>query len=336
LFCSVPKFFFPGWAGFLFILLCTAHPTTNVQHPLESPTLPATEYIPAQTPPTGATPPAHVGARTPAATHKHTRSLPRTKHLRRSRHRRRRAIHLSSPPSPARPHKHAEPMPAIPTPAATRPARFPPRARAAGLADTGGGAETSERLPCPPPPQICTGAAGHTDAGGTPSCAMPALSTRRRSGRRRRRNKIKRAPPLPAAPPDTHRCRRPHKRRRQHAPHDARFKHAPPVLPTPAAKQKQVCASLDRRLPQRAQAPLVTQTPAATRPARCPPRASAAGLADAGGRTKSRKRLPCRLPPLTRTGAAGHTDAGGNLPRTMPAPSTRHRSCRRWRRNKNN
>jgi len=195
--CSVAcqRFFFLRWAMHFFLLLCTAHPTKNVQHILGSPALPATEVILAQTPPTGATPPAHVGARTPAATHKHTRSPPRTKHLRRSRQRRRRATHLSSPPSPAR-------------------------------------------------------------------------------------------------PPNTLSRPRPYPRRRQPALTDAGIEYASPVLPIPEEEQKQVNASNTRRRPKHAQAPPATQMLAATRPEQCPPRARAAGLADAGCGTGTGTRSP--------------------------------------------
>ena len=132
---------------------------------------------------------------------------------RRQPHKRRRQ-HTSAPPRPTRPPtvsptpaadqsqlvacltchppQHVEPSPAIPTPAATCPARCPPRVRPAGLADAGGGAETSGR------------------------------------------------PPRPPAAPSTQSRRRPYRRRRQPAPHDARPEHAPPVLPTPAARHKQV------------------------------------------------------------------------------------------------
>jgi len=77
--------------------------------------------------------------------------------------------------------------------------------------------------------------------------------------------------PRPPAPTNTlSRCRR-YRRRRQPALPDSRLEHAPPVLPIPAAEQKQVSASLARRPLKFAQAPPATQTPAAPRPARCPP-----------------------------------------------------------------
>jgi len=179
-------------------------------------------------------------------------------------------------------HAHGPLMPAeapsaTRTPAETRPARCPPRAREAGLADAGGGTETSKRLSCPPAPKNCTIPAGHTDAGGN----------------------------------------------------------APLVLLTPAAEQKRVNASLAHAFLIHAQPPPARQTPAATRPARCPLQARAGGLADAGGRTVTHERLSCMLPPPTHPGAAGHRDAGGHPPRTMPASGTRHRSCRRRRRNRN-
>jgi len=188
LFCSMPKVFFPRWPVFLFLLLCTAHPTTNGQHPLGSPALPATEDFLARTPETGTTLPAHVGARAPAATQQHTRSPPRTRHA----------------------------QTVLPTPAM-----------------------------------------GH-------SPLVPS-------------------PPRPPAPTNTPSRRRPYRRRRQPAPPDARPEHMPPVLPTPAAQQKQVTVSLTRRPPQHAQPPPAIKTPAATRTARCPPRTRAAGFADNSG-----------------------------------------------------
>jgi len=236
-FVACQRFFFPVGKGFFPYFCAPRIPTRMRNTPRGSPALPATEDILAKTSPTGATPPANVGTRTPAARHQHTRSPPRSKHPppvsptpatghstlvpslarpppptrranaghtdaggnpprtmpapstpRRSCRRRRRSRNKWTPRSPARAPKHAEPPPAIPTPAAARPATWPPRARAAGLADTGGGAVTSARLPCPrrpqravPPPAIPTPAATRPAKWPPPAAQSPAATHQRPS-----------------------------------------------------------------------------------------------------------------------------------------------------------
>jgi len=150
LFCSVPKVFFPRWAKF-YSYFCAPRILPRMHNtPRGSPAIPATEDNLAQTPSTGATPPTHVGARTPAATGP---SLPfrAPNTRRRSCQRRRQSRHTWTSPLPARPPVNAEPPPATPAQAATHQHPCPPGTPAAGLANAGGGAGTLGRRPCPPP-----------------------------------------------------------------------------------------------------------------------------------------------------------------------------------------
>jgi len=172
---------------------------------------------------------------------------------RRSCRRRRRRRNNGTPPSPARPPKNAEPPPAIPTPAATRPAKWPPPAAQLPAA-------THQR-----PSRPDTLAAGLGTFGGGPVAASCV--------------------PCPPATPHTQCRRRRYRLRRQSSPSHARPTRVPPVMPTPAAGKAHGVVDPVHNSPRHAGPPPRRRTPAQTAtsspgPTRPPPVSStpAAGL----------------------------------------------------------
>jgi len=188
---------------------------------------------------------------------------------------------------------------------------------AAGLVNAGYGALTCSPLRRPP--------------------AVTNMLSHRRQYRRRRQ----------PDPPNGR--RRPYKLRRQHTSAPPRPTSPPPVSPTPATGQSHLIASLAGRPHQHTEPPPAIPMPTATRPAKwplppvktpaethqrpSPPDTPGAGLANSGGGPVTASWFLCSSPPPIRIAASGHTDAGGNPPRPMPAPCMRRRSCRHRRRN---
>jgi len=220
------------------------------------------------------------------------------------------------------------PPPALKAPAATHLRPSPLDEPATRLANSDGGPVTALPLPYlqPPTPRA---AAGHINAGGDTPEPLPSRHVRRRSCQRQRWSRSTCMRTFPAVPPNTQSRRRPYRRRRRHSSAPPHLTRPPPVLPTPAAAQKHVHASLARRPPQHAEQPPAKPTPAATHQRPSPPDTSAAGLANAGGGAEARAHLPCLPPPPKRRAAAGHTDAGGDTPASLSARHVRRRSCRR-------
>ena len=208
LFCSAPKVFYSHLGRFFFFFFCAPRIQPRMRNiPRGSPAFPDTEDVVGQTPATGAKPHTHVGTcRRTNAGGNMPAPLRASNTRRRSRQRPRLATNMSSSPLPTPPPVNAEPPPAMPKPAATRPAKwwlpavqtpaaahplpFSPHTRAAGFTNAENREVTDGRPPCPPLPTPCA-TAGNTDTGGNTPAPFFARHAHRRSSQRRRRSRNK-------------------------------------------------------------------------------------------------------------------------------------------------
>ena len=319
--CSVvcQMFFFPRWAGVLFLVLCTAHlPRMRNLVPTFAHPPPPTRSAAAGHTDAGGNPPLRTATAGRTNTCGNTPApLSGEQAGRRSCRRRRRSSDKVTTRLANRP------PPALQAPAATHLRPSPLDAPATGLANSGGGPVTDLLLPDlqPPTPRA---AAGCINIGGDTPAPLPTRHVHLRSFQRRRRSRTTCTRTLPAAPPDTPSRHRPYRRRRRHTSAPRHPARPPPVLAAPAAEQKHVHAYLARAPPQHAEPEPAMQTPAATHRRPSSPDTSAAGLFNAGGGAEACARVPCPPPPPTRRAAAGETDAGGDAPAPLP---TRHDRC---------
>ena len=207
MFCSVPKVFFPRWAGFFFLVRCTAHlprmrnlvPTfAHPPPPTRSAAAGHTDAggnLPSQWPPPA--------VETPAATHQLPCSTKQAR--RRSCRRRRRSINkvttrLAKWPPPA--HKRRRQL----TSAASQPTRPPPVLPTPAAERKHVHASLACRPPqhAEPPPAIPTPAATHQRRFPPDT---PAAGLVNAGGGAKARARVRRPPPLPtrrAAAGDTH------------------------------------------------------------------------------------------------------------------------------------
>jgi len=311
LFCSVPKVLFTSWAGYFFLVLCTAHlpRMCNLVPTLAHPPPPTRSAAAGHTD-AGGKPPLPMATAGRTNTGGNTRAPLSAQHARRRfcRRRRRSSNKFTT--------RLAEWLPpSVQAPPATHLRPSPLDAPPAGLANSGGG----------------PAAAGHINTGGKTTAPLSTRHARHRSCQRRRRRRSTCTPPFTAVPANTRSRPRQYRRRRRHTSAPLGATRPPPVLPTLAAAQKHVHASLARRLRQHGEPPPAIPKPAATRLARSPPPAistpaathqrpsppdtSAAGPANAGSVAEARAHYRCPPPLPTLIAAADHSEAGGSPPR---------------------